>query len=169
MRQLLPFLAFFLVIHLTGCASNYRDELQTELDLYNRDILSQLEMGAISYSIAELEIKEEWVEKHMLLAEHHYQQQQQLNVFWDGFFSTLKFGMAIANSFVPIMPELYKLGDFTLQSLRAQLIQSPTPTVPPETFVLPPDFAHLYHSNDPKRIMGALNAQTRMAQFRLSP
>ena len=76
MRQLLPFLAFYLVIHLTGCASNYRDELQTELDLYNRDILSQLEMGAISYSIAELEIKEEWtrMEKHMLLAEHHYQQ-----------------------------------------------------------------------------------------------
>jgi len=169
MRHLLPFLIFSLVIHLTGCASNYRDELQNELDLYNSDVLSQLEMGAISLSLAEVQIEEELAEKRTLLAEHNHQQQQKLNSFWDGFFSTLKFGMAIANSFVPIMPELYKLGDLTFQSLKAQLTQSPTPTVPPNTFVLPPEFAHLYHSNDPKRIMGENNAQTRMAHFRLAP
>jgi len=88
MRQLLSFLVFFLVVNLAGCASNYRDELQKELDLYNNDILSQLEMGAISLSFAELQIEEELVEKRTLLAKHSYQQQQKLNAFWDGFFST---------------------------------------------------------------------------------
>ena len=166
MRHLLPFLTFFLLVNLTGCGSNYRDELQKDLDLYNNDILSQLEMGAISLSFAELQIEEELVEKRTLLAEHIYQQQQILKAFWDGFFSTLKFGMAVANSFVPIMPELYKLGDVALQSLKAQLTQNPTPTVPPKTFVLPPDFEHLYTSNDPKIIIEAQSDQTRIAQFR---
>ncbi|MGV7227187.1 MAG: hypothetical protein ACQ9IQ_00875 [Nitrospirales bacterium] len=167
MRHLLPFLTFFLVVNLIGCASNnYRDDLQKELDLYNNDILSQLEIGAITLSFAELHIEEEWEEKRTLLAEHLFQQQQHLNTFWDGLFSTLKFGMAIANSFVPIMPELYKLGDVALQSLKAQLTQNPTPTVPHKTFVLPPDFEHLYTANDPQIIIGAQNSQTRMAQFR---
>jgi hypothetical protein len=170
MRHLLPFLTFFLVVNLIGCASNnYRDDLQKELDLYNNDILSQLEVGTISHSIAERQIEEEWKEKRTLLAEHHYQLQQHLNTFWDGLFSTLKFGMAIANSFVPIMPELYKLGEVTLESLKVHLTQNPTPTVPHKTFVLPPDFAHLYTSNDPSIIIGAQSAQTRMAQFRPDP
>jgi hypothetical protein len=166
MRYLLPFLTFFLVVNLTGCASNYHDELQKDLDLYNNDILDQFEMGAISLSSAEEQIEEEWEEKRAQLAEHLYQQQQKLNVFWDGFFSTLKFGMAIANAFVPIIPELYKLGDFTLESLKVHLTQNPTPAVPYKTFVLPSDFAHLYTSNDPKIIIEAQSGQTRMAQFR---
>jgi len=169
MRHLLPFLAFFLVVNLTGCASNYHDELQKDLDLYNNEILDQLEMGAISLSSAEEQIEEEWEEKRALLAEHNSQQQQKLNVFWDGVFSTLKFGMAVANAFVPIIPELYKLGDFALQSLKAQLTQNPTPTIPYKTFVLPPDFEHLYTSNDPNIIIGAQSGQTRMAQFRTGP
>ncbi len=123
-------------------------------------------MGAISLSSAEEQIEEEWEEKRAQLAEHLYQQQQKLNVFWDGFFSTLKFGMAIANAFVPIIPELYKLGDFTLESLKVHLTQNPTPAVPYKTFVLPSDFAHLYTSNDPKIIIEAQSGQTRMAQFR---
>jgi len=122
-------------------------------------------MGAISLSSAEEQIEEELVEKRTLLAEHIYQQQKNLNAFWDGFFSTLKFGMAVANSFVPIMPELYKLGDFALQSLKAQLTQNPAPTVPPKTFTLPPDFDHLYSSLDQKIIIEAQNDQTRIAQF----
>ncbi len=166
MRHLLPFFTFFLVVNLTGCASNYHDELQKDLDLYNNDILDQFEMGAISLSSAEEQIEEEWEEKRALLAEHNYQQQQKLNVFWDGFFSTLKFGMAIANAFVPIIPELYKLGDFTLESLKVHLTQNPTPAVPYKTFVLPTDFEHLYTSNDPKIIIEAQSGQTRMAQFR---
>ncbi len=166
MRHLLPFFTFFLVVNLTGCASNYHDELQKDLDLYNNDILDQLEMGAISFSFAELQIEEEWEEKRGQLAEHLYQQQQKLNVFWDGFFSTLKFGMAIANAFVPIIPELYKLGDFTLESMKVHLTQNPTPSVPYKTFVLPTDFEHLYTSNDPKIIIEAQSGQTRMAQFR---
>ena len=166
MRHLLSFLTFFLVVNLIGCASNnYRDDLQKELDLYNNDILSQLEVGTISHSIAVRQIEEEWEEKRSLLSEHLYQQQH-LNTFWDGLFSTLKFGMAIANSFVPIIPELYKLGEVTLESLKVHLTQNPTPTVPHKTFVLPPDFAHLYTSNDPKIIIGAQSGQTRMAQFR---
>jgi hypothetical protein len=169
MRHLLPFLAFFLVVNLIGCASNYHDELQKDLDLYNNEILDQLEMGAISLSSAEEQIEEEWEEKRALLAEHNSQQQQKLNVFWDGVFSTLKFGMAVANAFVPIIPELYKLGDFALQSLKAQLTQNPTPTIPYKTFVLPPDFEHLYTSNDPNIIIGAQSGQTRMAQFRTGP
>ena len=169
MRHLLPFLTFFLVVNLTGCASNYRDELQKDLDLYNNDILDQLEMGAISLSIAELQIEEEWEEKRALLAEHNSQQQQKLNVFWDGLFSTLKFGMAVANAFVPIIPELYKLGDFTLESLKVHLTQNPPPTIPYKTFALPPEFEHLYTSNDPRIFIGAQNGQTRMAQFRLNP
>ena len=123
-------------------------------------------MGAISLSSAEEQIEEEWEEKRAQLAEHLYQQQQKLNVFWDGFFSTLKFGMAIANAFVPIIPELYKLGDFTLESLKVHLTQNPTPAVPYKTFVLPTDFEHLYTSNDPKIIIEAQSGQTRMAQFR---
>ena len=71
MRHLLPFLTFFLVVNLTGCASNYRDELQKDLDLYNNDILDQLEMGVISLSFAEDQIEEEWEEKRALLAEHN--------------------------------------------------------------------------------------------------
>jgi hypothetical protein len=169
MRHLLPFLAFFLVVNLIGCASNYHDELQKDLDLYNNEILDQLEMGAISLSSAEEQIEEEWEEKRALLAEHNSQQQQKLNVFWDGVFSTLKFGMAVANAFVPFIPELYKLGDFALQSLKAQLTQNPTPTIPYKTFVLPPDFEHLYTSNDPNIIIGAQSGQTRMAQFRTGP
>ena len=165
MRHLLPFLTFFLVVNLTGCVSNYRDELQKDLDLYNNDILDQLEMGAISLSFAELQIEEEWEEKRALLAEHNSQQQQKLNVFWDGLFSTLKFGMAVANAFVPIIPELYKLGDFTLESLKVHLTQNPPPTIPYKTFALPPEFAHLYTSNDPKIFIGAQNGQPRMAQF----
>lgn len=166
MRRLLPFLTFFLLVNLTACGSNYRDELQKDLDLYNNDILSQLEMGAISLSSAEEQIEEEWEEKRTLLAEHINQQQQNLNAFWDGFFSTLKFGMAVANSFVPIIPELYKLGDVALQSLKAQLTQNPAPTVPPKTFVLPPDFDHLYSSINQKIIIEDQNDQTRIAQFR---
>ena len=123
-------------------------------------------MGAISLSSAEEQIEEEWEEKRAQLAEHLYQQQQKLNVFWDGFFSTLKFGMAIANAFVPIIPELYKLGDFTLESMKVHLTQNPTPAVPYKTFVLPTDFEHLYTSNDPKIIIEAQSGQTRMAQFR---
>ena len=166
MRRLLPFLTFFLLVNLIGCGSNYRDELQKDLDLYNNDILSQLEMGAISLSLAELQIEEELVEKRTLLAEHIYQQQKNLNAFWDAFFSTLKFGMAVANSFVPIMPELYKLGDVALQSLKAQLTQNPTPNVHPKTFVLPPDFDYLYSSIDPKIIIEAQSAQPRLEQIR---
>jgi len=123
-------------------------------------------MGAITLSSAEEQIEEEWEEKRALLAEHNYQQQQKLNVFWDGVFSTLKFGMAVANAFVPIIPELYKLGDFTLESLKVHLTQNPTPAVPYKTFVLPTDFKHLYTSNDPKIIIEAQSGQTRMAQFR---
>ncbi len=166
MRRLLPFLTFFLLVNLTACGSNYRDELQKDLDLYNNHILDQLEMGGISLSSAEEQIEEEWEEKRTLLTEHINQQQQNLNAFWDGFFSTLKFGMAVANSFIPIIPELYKLGDVALQSLKAQLTQNPTPTVPPKTFALPPDFDHLYSSIDPKIIIEAQNDQTRIAQFR---
>jgi hypothetical protein len=165
MRHLLPFLTFFLIVNLTGCASNYRDELQVELDLYNNDILDQLEMGAISLSFAELQIEEELEEKRTRLAEHNYQHQQKMNVFWDGFFSTLKFGMAIASSAVPIMPELYKLGDFALQSLKAQLTQNPPPTVPLKTFALPPDFVYLYSSIDPTISFEAQSGQTRIAKF----
>jgi len=165
MRHLLPFFAFFLVVNLIGCASSYRDELQNELDMYNNDILSQLEMGAISLHFAELQIEEELAKKRTLLAEHNYQQQQKLNVFWDGFISTLRFGMAIANSFVPVTQELYKLGDYTLQSLRAQLIQNPPPSVPPKTFVLPPDFVYLYSSIDPKIRFEAHSDRTRITQF----
>ncbi len=123
-------------------------------------------MGAISLSSAEEQIEEEWEEKRGQLAEHLYQQQQNLIVFWDGFFSTLKFGMAIANAFVPIIPELYKLGDFTLESMKVHLTQNPTSAVPYKTFVLPTDFEHLYTSNDPKIIIEAQSGQTRMAQFR---
>jgi hypothetical protein len=170
MRYLLPFLTFFLVINLIGCVSNYRNDLQKELDLHNSDVLDQLEIGTISHSIAERQIEEEWEEKRTLLAEHHYQQQQQLNTFWDGLFSTLKFGMAIANAFVPIIPELYKLGHFSLDSLKVHLTQNPTPIVPPNTFVLPPEFAYLHSSNDPQKILiGAKNIQTRMAQLRPTP
>jgi len=151
MRILFPFLTFFIIVNLIGCASHYREELQEELDLYNSDVMSQLEMGALSFSAAEQQIEDEWEAKRKLLANHNIQQQQKMNAFWDGLFATLRFGMAIAGSYVPVIPELHKMGDMALQSLKARFTQTPPPTVPPKTFALPPDFDHIYSSLDSQK------------------
>ena len=80
--------------------------------------------------------------------------------------------VAIANSIVPIMPELYKLGDFALQSLKAKLTQNPPPTVPLKTFKDPLASSrdHVFislSSIDPKISFEAQESgQTRIAQFR---
>ena len=151
MRHLLPFLTFFIIVNLIGCASHYREELQKELDLSNSDVMSQMEMGALSFSAAEQQIEDEWETKRELLANYNLQQQKKMNVFWDGFFATLRFGMALASSYVPIIPELHKMGDLALQSLKDRITQNPPPTVPPKTFALPPDFVHIYSSLDPQK------------------
>jgi len=149
MRYLFPFLIGFLVINLIGCVSTYRDELQQELDRHNRDVMGRLQMGAISFYAAEQQIEDEWEVKRQLLANHNFQLHNTLNAFWDGVFTTLKFGLAIASSFVPVASDLsQQMGSLALESLKTRITQHSDPALPPQTFTLPPDFVHIYHSLD---------------------
>ncbi|UCE64030.1 MAG: hypothetical protein JSU59_02470 [Nitrospirota bacterium] len=139
-------LSFILIIPLVGCASQYHDELQEELDFHNTKILQQLEIGEITQMMAEEKIGEELMAKRKSLKEYHADVKKGLNVFWTGLFTTLKFGMAMANSLIGGIPFVYQLGEFALTSLHLQMTAEEKTGLPPKTFKLPPDFHHIYDS-----------------------
>lgn len=139
-------LSIILLIPLVGCASQYHDELQEELDIHNTNILQQLEIGAITQMMAEEKIGEALMAKRKSLKEYQADVKKGLDVFWAGLFTTLKFGMALGTSMIGGIPGVYQLGEFALNSLHLQLTEEDKTGLPPKTFKLPPDFHHLYDS-----------------------
>jgi hypothetical protein len=147
MRHGMPvILSIILIIPLVGCASQYHDELQEELDIHNTKILEQLELGEITQMMAEEKIGEALIAKRKSLKEYQTDVKKGLNVFWNGLFTALKFGMAVGSSFIAGIPGVYQLGEFALTSLHFHMTAEEKTDLPPKTFKLPPDFHHIYDS-----------------------
>jgi hypothetical protein len=142
----MPFIILFLLVNLLGCASQYREELQTELDVQNAEVLNRLDMGEITQSFAEQEIQDQLKDARESLSEYYATLKKGMDVFWNGFFTSLKFGWAIANGYIGGIPGVYRLGEAGILSLQNQMTAEQSTTLPPKTFKLPPDFHHLYSS-----------------------
>ena len=147
MKQGIPLiLSFILILPLVGCASQYHDELQEELDFHNTQILEQLEIGEITQMMAEEKIGQELMAKRKSFEEYQADVKKGLNVFWAGLFTTLKFGMALGTSLIGGIPGVYQLGEFAVDSLHLHLTEEDKAGLPPKTFKLPEDFHHIYDS-----------------------
>ena len=139
-------LSIILIIPLVGCASQYHEELQEELNIHNTQILQQLEIGEITQMMAEEKIGAELMAKRKSLKDYHADVKKGLDVLWSGLFTTLKFGMAMGNSLIGGIPFVYQLGDFALNSLHLHMTADEKTDLPPKTFKLPKDFHHIYDS-----------------------
>ena len=108
-------LSIILIIPLVGCASQYHEELQEELNIHNTQILQQLEIGEITQMMAEEKIGAELMAKRKSLKEYHADVKNGLDVLWSGLFTTLKFGMAMGNSLIGGIPFRLPIGRFCFE------------------------------------------------------